>query len=173
MFAGEGGPADPAEKPEFLKRAGESARRYAEAAGDGVRIALEPIGGSSWLGGPVDALTITDASGHDRVGIMMDLFHYYKSQVPAREVEAIPVEKLFIVHTNDCLDLPVAELNDSHRVYPGSGIIPVRSRLGILRKLGYRGYLSTELFNRDYWELPLDDVVEGCWRGLARALSHA
>lgn len=173
VFAGQGGPADPAQRPDFLRRAGESARAFAEAAGDGVTISLEPIGGSDWLGAPEDALAIADASGHARVGIMMDFFHYYKSGVSAASVAAIPVNRLFIVHADDSEDRPVAELNDSHRVYPGEGILPLRSRLSILREIGYRGHLSIELFNRDYWAAPLPEVVERCWRGLAGVLAVA
>jgi 2-keto-myo-inositol isomerase len=173
VFAGQGGPADPAARPDFLRRAGESARAFAEAAGEGVTISLEPIGGSDWLGTPEDALAIADHSGHPRVGVMIDFFHYYRSRVAARSVAAIPVDRLFIVHADDCEDRPVAELNDSHRVYPGEGILPLRSRLGLLRRMGYRGHLSIELFNRAYWEAPLPEVVERCWRGLARLLAEA
>jgi 2-keto-myo-inositol isomerase len=171
VFTGQGGPKDPAERPDFTRRAGEAARAYAEAAGDGVTISLEPIGGSDWLGTPEHALAIADASEHPRVGVMMDFFHYYKSSVPASAVEAIPVDRLFIVHADDCEDRPLGELNDSHRVYPGEGILPLRSRLGLLRRMGYRGHLSIELFNRAYWQAPLEEVVERCYRGLAGLLA--
>src|SRR5438874_5243267 len=155
VFTGQAGPADPAERPDFLRRAGESARAYAEAAGEGVTISLEPIGGSNWLGTPEHALAIADASGHPRVGVMVDFFHYYRSSVSAASVAAIPIERLFIVHADDCEDRPVAELNDSHRVYPGEGILPLHPRLRLLREMGYRGHLSIELFNRAYWQAPL------------------
>jgi 2-keto-myo-inositol isomerase len=173
VFAGQAGPTDPATRADFLRRAGDSARAYAEAAGEGVTISLEPIGGSDWLGTPEHALAIADASGHPRVGIMMDFFHYYRSSVPATSVAAIPVEKLFIVHADDSEDRPIAELNDSHRVYPGEGILPLRPRLQLLRRMGYRGHLSIELFNRAYWQAPLAEVVERCYRGLARLLAEA
>jgi 2-keto-myo-inositol isomerase len=173
VFAGQAGPADPAARGDFLRRAGEAARAYAEAAGEEVTISLEPIGGSDWLGTPEHALAIADASGHPRVGIMMDFFHYYRSSVPASSVAAIPVDRLFIVHADDCEDCPVAELNDSHRVYTGEGILPLRPRLRLLRGMGYRGHLSIELFNRAYWQAPLEEVVERCYRGLARLLSEA
>jgi 2-keto-myo-inositol isomerase len=173
VFAGQGGPTDPAARPDFMRRAGESARAYAEAAGEGVTISLEPIGGSIWLGTPEDALAIANASGHPRVGVMIDFFHYYRSGVSAASVAAIPVDRLLIVHADDCEDRPVAELNDSHRLYPGEGILPLRSRLALLRRMDYRGHLSIELFNRAYWEAPLDEVVERCYRGLAGLLAIA
>ncbi len=173
VFTGQGGPADPAGRADFIRRAGDSARAYAEAAGEGVTISLEPIGGSDWLGTPEHALAIADASGHARVGVMMDFFHYYRSSVPAASVAAIPVDRLFIVHADDSEDRPVAELNDSHRLYPGEGVLPLRPRLRLLREMGYRGHLSIELFNRAYWQAPLEEVVERCYRGLARLLSEA
>ncbi len=173
VFAGEGGPTDPAALADWYRKAGARAREYAEAAGEGVTIALEPIGGVPGFGRPGDALAIAAASDHPRVGIMMDLFHYYKSSVTSLEVETIPISKLLIVHLNDCYDLPLSELNDSHRVYPGEGVIPVRSRLSILRRLGYKGHLSIELFNRGYWLDPLDTVVERCFRSTARLLAEA
>jgi 2-keto-myo-inositol isomerase len=173
VFTGQGGPSDPTQKPDFVRRAGAAARAYAEAAGEGVTISLEPIGGSNWLGTPEDALAIADASGHPRVGLMMDFFHYYRSSVSAASVAAIPVDRLFIVHADDSEDRPLAELNDSHRLYPGEGILPLRSRLALLRRMGYRGHLSIELFNRAYWAAPLDEVVERCYRGLAGLLAVA
>jgi sugar phosphate isomerase/epimerase len=51
------------------------------------------------------------------------------------------------------------------------GILPLRARLGLLRRMGYRGHLSIELFNRAYWQAPLDEVVERCYRGLAGLLA--
>ena len=44
---------------------------------------------------------------------------------------------------------------------------------GLLRRMGYRGHLSIELFNRAYWEAPLSEVVERCYRGLAGLLAVA
>jgi len=173
VFTGQAGPKEPTARGDFHRRAGEAARAYAEAAGEGVTISLEPIGGSDWLGTPEDALAIAGESGHPRVGVMMDFFHYYKSSVSAASVEAIPVDRLYIVHADDSEDRPLAELNDSHRVYPGGGILPLRARLGLLRRMGYRGHLSIELFNRAYWQAPLEEVVERCYRGLAALLAAA
>jgi sugar phosphate isomerase/epimerase len=41
--------------------------------------------------------------------------------------------------------------NDSDRVYPGDGSAPIVTLLRDLQFIGYRGVLSLELFNRDYW----------------------
>src|SRR5258708_21194458 len=44
-----------------------------------------------------------------------------------------------------------AEITDAHRVYPGDGVAPLADMLRDLRRIGFRGVLSLELFNRDYW----------------------
>jgi 2-keto-myo-inositol isomerase len=36
--------------------------------------------------------------------------------------------------------------------YPGDGVAPLASMLRDLRRIGFRGVLSLELFNRDYWK---------------------
>jgi hypothetical protein len=55
-------------------------------------------------------------------------------------------------------------------------ILSLRTRRGLLRRASpchYRGHLSIKLFNRAYWEAPLDEVVERCYRGLAGLLAMA
>jgi len=43
------------------------------------------------------------------------------------------------------------------RVFPGEGVFPLRGILGAIAAVGYGGYLSLELFNRQLWEM---DVAE-------------
>ena len=47
---------------------------------------------------------------------------------------------------------PRATINDADRVYPGDGIAPLADLVRILRGIGFRGYFSLELFNREYWK---------------------
>ena len=53
---------------------------------------------------------------------------------------------------------PRSEITDAHRVYPGDGVAPLASMLRDLRRIGFRGVLSLELFNRDYWK---QDALQG------------
>ena len=58
-----------------------------------------------------------------------------------------------VLHINDYPDLPAREqIDDSHRVYPGDGTAPLARILRDLRETGFRGVISLELFNRDYWK---------------------
>ena len=60
---------------------------------------------------------------------------------------------MHVFHLNDYpADPPRAEITDAHRVYPGDGVAPLPDILRTLRDIGFRGMLSLELFNRDYWQ---------------------
>lgn len=161
-------------KAQGLARAGEAAREYADAAAPfGGRIALEPIGGSGLMGGPKEALEIARLSGRCNVGIMMDTFHYYRSRIPASDIEVVPVEKMLIVHINDSEDLPIEKLNDSHRLYPGLGCLPLDADLAALKKIGYTGHLSIEIFRDEYRKMPVGDNVKAAKQGLERVIARA
>ena len=56
-------------------------------------------------------------------------------------------------------------MNDSHRVYPGGGVAPLGSIFKDLAASGFDGYLSLELFNRDYWQ---QDALEVARTGLQK-----
>jgi 2-keto-myo-inositol isomerase len=159
-------------KEAALEKAGEAAAQYGEAAApSGGRIALEPIGRSTVMGGPREALEIARRSGRENVGIMMDTFHYYLSRIPVADIEAIPVEKLLIVHVNDSEDLPIEQLRDSHRLYPGHGCLPLKADVAALKKIGYRGHLSIEIFREEYRQRPIDTIVGEAKRGLEGVLA--
>jgi sugar phosphate isomerase/epimerase len=57
-----------------------------------------------------------------------------------------------VFHLNDYPALPRDKITDADRVYPGDGVAPLPAILRDLRQLGFRGYLSLELFNREYWK---------------------
>ena len=152
-----------------LDTAAARAARYADAAGL-VKIALEPIGRTALMGGPSAALEIARRSGRPNVGIMMDTFHYYLSQVPEADIIAIPRDDLLIVHVNDSEDHAIAELKDAHRVHLGRGILPLARDRRLIREIGYEGFVSVEIFNESYWT-PATRAggrrVQGCARPMA------
>lgn len=146
-------PPESMSEAEAITTAGKVGRKYAEITQDyGVHLALEPLGNHPFVPGAKEAMAIIEVADHDYMGMMMDTFHYYKSNVPIEEIDAIPNDKLFIVHVNDCEDRPREELKDSHRLYTGLGVIPLSEMLGTIKRNGYEGYLSVEIFRREYWD---------------------
>lgn len=165
-------PPEGTPREQALALAATAAADYARvAARSRVNIALEPIGGLAFMGGPEDALAIASRSRAQNVGIMMDTFHYYKSDVSLERIAAIPIKKMLIVHVNDAPNRPKHELNDSMRVYCGLGDIPLVEEFRILKRKGYKGYLCVEIFNRDYWADKHENIVRNAKRTLDAVLS--
>jgi 2-keto-myo-inositol isomerase len=164
-------PSDMTHREAFL-RAAKRVAVYADAAAP-VTIALEPIGRTTVMGGPTEALEIARLSDRPNVGIVVDTFHNYLSQVPAAALRAVPREKLLIVHVNDAEERPISQLQDKHRLYPGRGILPLQEDLSLLREIGYDGFLSIEIFRPEYWARPLTQVVRESKEALDGVLERA
>lgn len=145
---------------------------YADWAEEhGVKIAIEPLGRHPFIPGPKEAMEIIDRAEHEALGLMMDTFHYYKSGVSMNAIRNIPIERLLIVHVNDCEDLPREELNDGHRLHMGEGAIPLHEMLGIIKAKGYDGALSVEIFRKEYWEQDPVTISRNAKAALDRTLA--
>lgn len=136
------------------------------AAEFGCRLAIEPLGGAEVIPGCREALAIIEAAARPNLGLMWDFFHYHKSGVALDEIRAIPLEKLWLVHVDDAPDLPRETLKDPDRVYPGLGALPLPTYFSILRKLGYAGPVSVELFNQSYYQQPIADIARSAYQRL-------
>jgi len=150
-----------------IKKAGAMARKLGKICADHhASIAIEPLGRHPFVPGPKQALRIIAEADHPNVKLMMDTFHYYKSDVPISDIAAIPIERLAIVHINDCEDLPKAQLTDGHRLWPGEGVIPLREMIGAIRDNGYEDALSVEVFRKAYWEEDVDWIARNAKKSL-------
>ena len=80
---------------------------------------------------------------------------------PFTALRQINGASLHVMHLNDYPQAAdPSTLNDSNRIYPGDGVAPLRQILRDLRDNGFRGYLSLELFNRDYWARSADENLK-------------
>ena len=81
------------------------------------------------------------------------MFHIYRSGVGFHGLRLLSGLGLHVLHINDYPAEPPQEtITDAHRVFPGDGIAPLTTILRDLYAAGFRGALSLELFNRDYWK---------------------
>ncbi len=119
----------------------------------GVKIGFEFLGES---GNSVTTLDlgskIVDLVGRESVGNVIDTYHFYAGGSSWESLENLDPKKLFIFHINDAEDLPKEELNDSKRLYPGLGILPISRMKETLDRIGYDGPASIEIFRPEYWE---------------------
>ena len=136
-----------------LLRVAERYRQLLELGDEmGVVPQVEVWGFSATLGRLGEAALVAMESGHPRACILPDVYHLHKGGSSLRGLEFLEGSAMHLFHLNDYpADPPRAEISDAHRVYPGDGVAPLPEILRTLRKNGYRGMLSLELFNRDYW----------------------
>jgi sugar phosphate isomerase/epimerase len=101
-----------------------------------------------------DAAFVAIESGHPRACLLADVYHLYKGGSSAQGLRLLSGAAMHVLHFNDYPREPPREsITDASRVYPGDGVAPLKEIVQILKAIGYRGVLSLELFNRDYWKL--------------------
>ena len=133
------------------------AERYRALLDIGDKAGVVPVaevwGISKTLGRLADAAHVAIATGHPKACILTDVFHLYKGGSGFGGLRLLSAAALPIMHLNDYpADPPREKITDAQRVYPGDGVAPLKSLFRDLKGLGFQGYLSLELFNRDYWK---------------------
>jgi 2-keto-myo-inositol isomerase len=119
----------------------------------GVVPQLEIWGGSKTLHTLGEAMLVAVESRHPKACILPDVFHVYKGGSDFSGLGLLSATAIGVFHVNDYpANPPRAQITDAQRVFPGDGIAPLASIFRDLAAIGYRGMLSLELFNRDYWK---------------------
>lgn len=105
-------------------------------------------------------------AAHPDSCFLLDVYHIHKGGSEFSGLGYFPTDRMHCLHVNDYpAQPPRSEITDAHRVYPGDGVAPNRDIYRMLRDRGYRGVLSLELFNRDYW---MQDAFEVARTGLLK-----
>jgi 2-keto-myo-inositol isomerase len=139
-----------------------AAKYYREALELGEKTGVQPLlelWGTHPLLGPLShGIYVTTATGRPDASLLLDVFHLYKSGTPFAALKQINGAALHVMHLNDYPQAAdPSTLNDGNRIYPGDGVAPFRQILRDLRDNGFRGYLSLELFNKEYWARSADE----------------
>jgi sugar phosphate isomerase/epimerase len=137
-----------------LRRAAERYRALLEVGDQlGVVPQVELWGFSRCLSRLGEVLYVAAESGHPKACVLLDVYHLYKGGTPFEMLRLVSGNAMHVLHFNDYpANPPRAAINDAQRVYPGDGVAPLASILRTLRDGGFRGCLSLELFNREYWK---------------------
>ncbi|UCC69688.1 MAG: sugar phosphate isomerase/epimerase, partial [Armatimonadota bacterium] len=128
------GPADPI----VVGRAFADICRLAEPSG--IPVALEFLGDSESICDLASAWEIVQLAEAPNGGLAIDTFHFHRGRSTLQMLEPVAGDKIFFVQVSDAVDLPPSELQDRHRVYPGSGAIPLDPLLAAIHDKGYSGY---------------------------------
>ena len=94
---------------------------------------------------------IVEKVNRPNIGHVIDTFHFYAGNSTFEAIDAMNPEKLFIFHINDAENLPKEQLTDAHRLYPGTGILPIKEIKAHFDKIGYDRMVSIEIFRPEYW----------------------
>ncbi|HEY8965753.1 MAG TPA: sugar phosphate isomerase/epimerase family protein [Candidatus Methylacidiphilales bacterium] len=147
-----------------------AAREYREAARAaahcGVRLALEPLNPilmnvDTFLGSLAHAERVVAEVDHPAFGLFVDVWHVWEDASAPERIERLG-GKIFGVHVNDWRT-PRAF---GDRVLPGDGCLPLAPLLRAIRKSGYDGAYTLEIFSEtrldgSLWADPRKTVFEG------------
>ncbi len=134
-----------------------AAQRYRALCELGDRMGITPMvevwGFSQLLNRLGQAAFVAIESGHPNACILADIYHLYRGGSDYGGIRLLGKTAMHVLHVNDFPASPPREkLTDAHRVYPGDGVAPLDTIYRDLHKIGFRGALSLELFNRDYYK---------------------
>lgn len=92
-----------------------------------------------------DTLNWIDFIGEENIGIVLDSFHWHTSEETIDTILSLDVHKVKYAHINDARNIPVHEVLDNDRVYPGEGIIDLKNFLKAINKINYQGIITQEV----------------------------
>lgn len=138
----------PVAREEALRQLDAAAAILATA---GARIALEfaSYGGLTSL---ADAVELCDAVGWERCGLLLDTWHFFRSDEPWSLLRSLEGDRVALVHVNDGARAaggdPVVE-GRFRRLPPGGGEFPLAAFAAALAAIRYRGPLGVEVLSDD------------------------
>ena len=121
--------------------------------GIGIRPQVELWGFSKSLSRLGELMFVAVESGHADACLLPDVYHIYKGGSDFHGLKLVNGQRIHVFHVNDYPAQPPREtISDADRVYPGDGVAPLNQIFQDVYASGFRGMLSLELFNREYWK---------------------
>jgi 2-keto-myo-inositol isomerase len=140
----------------------------------GVVPQLEIWGTAQTLGTVGEAAMVAIQSNHPDACLLLDVYHIFRSGTGFEGLRLLSGAAMHMFHMNDYpADPPREQMNDSHRIFPGDGVAPMSQILRDLYATGFRGALSLELFNRDYWQQDAATVARAGLEKMRQAVRAA
>ena len=130
------------------------------AAGYGVKLAFEFLGfGWCTVRTPRAAFEIIQRTDRDNVGMTVDAAHFYGGGGLMSELDQLDPKRIYAFHLDDLEDTPKEAITDGTRLLPGLGVVPLDEICARLKRIGYDGPCSIELFRPEYWKWPPQEVA--------------
>ncbi|MFN0020798.1 MAG: sugar phosphate isomerase/epimerase family protein [Pirellulaceae bacterium] len=114
---------------------------------------VEVWGFSTSLSRLGETMQVALEARHPKACVLPDVYHLYKGGSEFHGLRMLSGQAVQVFHMNDYpKDPPRTSIKDADRVYPGDGVAPLGEILRTLFSNGFRGVLSLELFNPEYWK---------------------
>jgi 2-keto-myo-inositol isomerase len=142
------------------------------AARQNTSLAFEFLGQTDCTVQTLDlAHEIVRTANRTNLGLVIDSFHFYAGGSKVEMIEALDQRLIAVFHINDAEDRPRETLNDSHRLFPGLGILPLRALISAFNRIGYDRVASIEIFRPQYWDMDPLEVAKMAHESTRKVLS--
>lgn len=118
-----------------------------------------------------ETLDWIDAIGEPNVGLLLDSYHWYTAEGTYEDLLALTPAQIVHVHLNDAKDLPVEDVLDNDRLYPGEGVIDLVSFLKALKEINYQGPVSQEILTPEPLQESAEVLAEKSGKAFAKVFS--
>lgn len=127
----------------------------------GFRIAYEALSWGKHVSTYHQSVEIVRRANHPNLGNLLDNFHISVVGSSLEELAFIPSEKIFAVQVADApkFDMGAMYLGRHYRCFPGQGAYPVVEFMQQIRKTGFDGWLSHEIFSDEFRASQIDPVA--------------
>jgi 4-hydroxyphenylpyruvate dioxygenase len=134
----------------------------------GLRVGYEALAWGRHVFDHRDAWAIVRDTNHPSIGLILDTFHSLARRVPIESLPDIDVSKIFMVQLADApaLDMDVLSWSRHFRSLPGQGDLNVTDYVAALRRRGYDGVWSLEIFNDRFRASPASTTAVDGMRSL-------
>jgi len=131
------------------------------AAARGLRVGYEALAWGKHIWDHREAWSIVKEANHPSVGLILDSFHSLARAIPIESIADIDPTRIFIVQLADAPVMQTDYLSWSRhfRCMPGQGDFPLVDYVAALRRQGYTGILSLEIFNDRFRSTSAADVA--------------
>jgi len=155
-----------------------AAERYARLVEVGRAIGVTPMlelwGFSQTLSRIGEVAYVAVESGQPDAAMLLDIYHIYKGGSDFHGLKMLNGAAMAAFHFNDYpADPPRASIGDADRVHCGDGVAPLSQIIRDIYASGFRGAMSLELFNRQYWKQDAEEVARIGLKKMKRSFAEA
>jgi len=123
----------------------------------GIKLAIEFVGPhhlrTTWkhpfIHTMEDTLSLIEAIALPNVGLLIDSYHWHCNQMNTTQLKLLNAQDIAYVHINDAKPLPIEQLVDNDRLYPGDGVIDLVGFLDAIHNTGYQGIVAQEILSTE------------------------